>query len=222
MRSELRATPDLEQLALAPKRADEVLRLGLQDTVAEHEELDELLRMEQQRLIAKYGAESPQAKNAAVRLDLHEQMNVGIKIYSERLSMRAPETSPDRFVIYGRVLSSEGEGLSNLIVAARDQKSKLVDQATTDDLGGFELSLSAADHLVQPSSETIDVAGLRGLDERLTLRLEVTDRRRKKLYSDEEPFEVIPGLRSYREIVLSKDPGATRTKKSRSNSPRAK
>lgn len=205
MSSELRTTSDLEQLALVPGRADEVLQLGLQDMVDDHKELDGLLQIEQQRLIAKYGPESPQAKAAAVRLDVHEQMKMGIKIYSERLRVPTPEVSPDRFVVYGRVLCSEGEGLAGLSVAAVDQKSHAVDQATTDDQGAFELSFSSADYLAPPS-KTIDVEGLRGADETPTVRLEIADRRKKKLHRDEEPLEVTWGLRSYREIVLSKDP----------------
>ena len=210
MKLELRATKDQERLVQAPKLADDVLQVGMLGIIEEHKELGEGLLIEQQRLIAKYGPESRQAKTAALRLDVHEQMKLGIKVYSERLTMRTPEPSPDGFIVYGRVLNSAGEGIAKVNVAALNPKSQPVDQATTDDEGAFELSLSTADTVGRAPSETIDVRGVRdSLDDKLQLRLEVSDRRKKTLYRDQEPFEITPGFRSYREINLEKEPGST-------------
>lgn len=86
---------------------------------------------ERQRLSAKYGPDSPQVKTLAMRLELHDQMKVGIKIHKERLDLQTPDTSSDSFIVYGRVLNNEGDGLGGLHVAAIDEKAKIV--ASTGD-----------------------------------------------------------------------------------------
>src|SRR5262245_20213699 len=75
------------------------------------------LDKELQLLIAKYGAESPQAQAATARLAWLDTERAGIKAEVVRRAIPVPETSANRFVVYGRVLDPAGEGIPRLTVA---------------------------------------------------------------------------------------------------------
>lgn len=206
------ASPELRVLEKMPGLADEGLRSAMKVISEEHQEQGATLRLEQQRLIAKYGPDSSQAKTAAVRLDLNEQMKMGIKVHSARLGLRTPEASNDQFIVYGRVLNTDGDGLGGLQVAAVNQKSQAAAQTTTDDQGVFSLSISVAANTIRGSAGAVNVKETKGARAEPELRLLISDRRKKTLYLDQQTFQPASGRLSYREVVLSQVTDATEPK----------
>jgi len=213
MKTEISAASDLEALAQAPLLADDVFRSAMKVISEEHKQHGDALQLEQQRIIAKYGPDSPQAKTAATRVDMHDQMKLGIKVHLERLSLKTPETSANSYIVYGRVLNTEADGLPKLEVSAVDLKAQVAARTATDDVGVFELPIPAGGAIkpkVASGAEVKDVP----LDTEAQLRLQVSDQRKRILYRDQETFQPAPGRLSYREIVVSQAPNPPGKKKS--------
>jgi hypothetical protein len=206
--------PDLSALANAPKLADEALRSSLQLVSDRHQEQEASLKLEQQRLAFKYGQDSKQARTAAQRIEAHQQMRVGIKVHLERSKVQSPQRSPDNFILYGRVLQEDGEGVGALAVSAIDQKSQSIAQAKTDERGAFQLTIAPSATATATKSSAKEVieseAAATPWDAQMRLRLQVSDSRKKILFEDDEPFQPAQGRLSYREIVLSEQVPAAR------------
>jgi hypothetical protein len=201
------AFTDLSTLEQSPAIVDQVVRSAMNTISDEHQLRADGLQLERQRLSAKYGPDSPQAKDAAARVGLHDQMKVGIKVQTERLNLRTPEPTSDSFIVYGRVLNSEGDGLEGLVVAAVDQKGQAIGRSDTDDQGVFELAIRDAGVAPQGSSGAIEATATSAApDSQTELLLQVSDRRNRTLYRDQESFQLAAGRLSYREIVLSQQP----------------
>lgn len=195
------ASSDLSMLEQSPALVDQVIRSAMHAISEEHQQQADALQLERQRLSVKYGPDSAQARTSAMRLELHDQMKLGIKLQRERLSLKTPETSTNYYMVYGRVLNTEGDGLPKLEVSAVDLKSQVVAQTVTDDEGVFELPIPAAGTKPRIASG-IDVKDV-PLDTEAQLRLQVSDQRNKILYRDQEAFQPANGRLSYREIVVS-------------------
>jgi hypothetical protein len=205
MKLNLNNLPDLSALTGAPKLADEALRSSLQLISDEHEEQEASLKLEQQRLAVKYGQDSKQARNAVQRIEAHQQMRVGIKVHLERMKMQTPQRSADSFILYGRVLQDDGEGIGGLSVAAIDPKSQPIAQAKTDERGAFQMMIAPTAATVKASAKEVieSEASVDPLDAQMQLRLQVSDSRKRVLFEDNEPFPLGQGRVSYREIILS-------------------
>lgn len=195
---------DLSTFDQAPAFVDQVARTAMRSLSDEQQQRSDALQLERQRLSAKYGADSPQVASVAQRLELHDQVNVAIKVQKERFDLRTPDTSTDSLIVYGRVVDTAGEGLGGLTVSAIDEKAKIVATTETDDGGGFELPILTSAFTRKVASGAVEVEGTKeGLDEQADLRLQISDARKRTLYRDQEVFQPTPGKLSYREIVLA-------------------
>ncbi len=205
---------DMNDLKSAPKLADDTLRSSLQLISDEHQEQDDSLRLEQQRLSLKYGQDSRQAKDAAARFEAHQQMRLGIKVHLERSQVQTPPRSTDNFIVYGRVIQdTDGEGVGGLIVAVIDSRSQPVAQDKTDARGNFQLIMAATATLKlkdQAQGVIKNEVAAPPTEASVQLRLQVSDASKKRVYEDTEPFSPSQGRLSYREIILSAQiPAAT-------------
>jgi hypothetical protein len=158
--------------------------------------------VEQRRLVAKYGSESDQAQTAAARLIQLDLELAGIAAEIIRQESVTPETGPDRFVVYGRVLNAKGQGLTKVTVAAINSKRVAIASTESADLGRFELVVllkrAGAQTTGQdkgPTAESIDSA-------QLTFQLHLTHRKAKLSYLFDEVFVAVGGQMAYREITV--------------------
>ena len=76
------------------------------------------LDVEQKRLAAKYGPDSPQAMTAAARRQVLELERIAIDADVIRQSVPTPDTGADRFPVYGRILTRTGDGVLRATVTA--------------------------------------------------------------------------------------------------------
>ncbi|MGA9772093.1 MAG: carboxypeptidase-like regulatory domain-containing protein [Blastocatellia bacterium] len=176
-------------------RADKAL-VSIAESISENYELQEsAFKLEQSRLAAKYGSDSQQAKMIQSRLDLLSRQRSEIKLQLGRFSVATPKTSADTFVVYGRIINQDGDGISGLKVSVINKKLETVGHDTTDENGLFNVSLPVADDL---SAQ---------------LGLRVADKNEKTVWKDKGNFSPTPGRVLYREVVASAEPVRRTAKK---------
>jgi hypothetical protein len=185
-------------LAGAPAVADairqaEVKRLAFVSN-AERAALD----TERQRLAMKYGAESPQAKAATARLELLDKERAGIDAELVRGTIEVPETAANRFVVYGRVLDSAGKGVQGMTVAAIAPNGKALARGVSDERGVFEVQVPV------PQSRSGGNTGKAGqsADTTVLFQLQITSRKPRLSFKDDEVFEAAGDRLAYREITV--------------------
>jgi hypothetical protein len=183
-------------LAGAPAVADDLRRAEVQRLASALEAERAALEAERLRLVGKYGAGSPPAQAAAARLAWHEQELAGLREELFRASIPVPETAPDRFVVYGRVLDAAGRDVRGVRVAAVNQAGKELAHAQSGQLGVFAIKVP----LRPPASaEVITPAG--EADGLVRFRLQA-DRKTGPSLKDEEVFVAAGDRLAYRELVL--------------------
>lgn len=101
------------------------------------------LTAEQARLAAKYGPRSSRAKGAQIRVDMHKALRTEILAELTRTSMKTPAPVQNQFILYGRVLDKNGNGLPAIPLVAQDINGGGLAQSTTDQSGAFELDVPA-------------------------------------------------------------------------------
>jgi hypothetical protein len=74
------------------------------------------LKRETLRLARKYGAASPQAVQAAVRVDQHKSYRRALAREFDRATVPVPAIDPNAAIVYGRVFAADGKPLSDWIV----------------------------------------------------------------------------------------------------------
>ena len=171
--------------------------------------------VEQKRLAAKYGNASTQATTAAARVSQLDMELEALIAEVIRQQSPAPATAPDRFIVYGRVLSSKGEGLAKVTVAAVDANKKALASAQSGDLGRFELTVPVA---TKAGAPTKDVAGGQNATAGtpdptaqaapITFQLNLTNQQTKLAYMFDEVFTAVGGQMAYREITAPDAPTA--------------
>lgn len=152
------------------------------------------LDIERRRLETKYGADSPQAKAAAARLSLFARERAVVAAEVARMDLTAPRAAEDRFVVWGRVVTTTGAGVAGVRVAAVTPDGKELASATSKEGGRFELSVPAAS--AQSSQGTTTRT------DGQTFRLQVLVRKDGTPIMDDEEFDATAGQLAYREIVV--------------------
>jgi hypothetical protein len=157
------------------------------------------LETERKRLESKYGAGSPQVQSAEARLGSFDMELVSLKAEIVRQSIAPPETQPESFVVYGRVLDSSGNPVRRVIVTAVGANNAVLARSSTRDLGEFEIRVA----LGKPKSgskKTEDAA-----TPSVSFQLQVADAKRV-LLKDKEAFQAIGDRITYRELVITAIP----------------
>lgn len=200
MKSKDNATPDVAAIfGETFSRADKAL-VSIAESISENYEMQESsFKLEQSRLAAKYGAGSQQAKMTQSRLDLLKRQRSEIKLHLGRFSVATPKTSADTFVVYGRIINQDGEGIRGLKVSVINKKLEAVGHDTTDENGLFSVSLHVADSGAGTSGrDTLDLSAQLGLL--------VADQSEKTVWKDKGNFRPNPGRVLYREVIANAEP----------------
>jgi hypothetical protein len=209
----------------AVKRAATLHPHAVQYLSLGHELQDDALKIEQARVISRYGRNSAEAKAVQNRIAAHAARGQVIAAEMRRSEVPAPQPSPDAFIIYGIVTDEVGKPRKGIEVAAVRAGYPSLVTAITDPEGRFELDVPvrgkassqkesasrAADRKARQKSAEVDkqkieeteaqeaetpAAGLQGF------QLVLTDKS-KATYRYPEVFQPKGGLLAYREIAFA-------------------
>ena len=190
----------LSTLVLAPATADALQALHLQRlsyfTTAQHA----ALAVEQKRLAAKYGAGSPQANAATVRLDLLDRQRAAIATRLAHQAIPTPETSSTAFIVFGRVVSSSRKILPGAKLVAIDPNGKHLAETTANKCAEFELKVP-----LSRDSKTVVKVAERDTSSELNavqFEIQVTAAEARRPYTWDETFVAAPDRLANREIVV--------------------
>ncbi len=187
-----------KNLMAVPAAMDVAWRSGIQLLAGLTDSERAALEAERKRLEAKYGVESPQAKVVTARLEWLDKERAGIAAEMIRETIQVPETTADRFVVYGRTLNSTSEGVQSVTVTAVDPNGKDLARGVSDERGVFEVQVP-----VRPSSPGSG-AGKAGqaTDTAVLFQLQISSRKLRLSFKDDEMFEAVGNRLAYREITV--------------------
>jgi beta-lactam-binding protein with PASTA domain len=143
-----------------------------------------LLRQEKM-LVARHGADSPEAKSVRQRLEVEKRFGVATRAEAQRTQTEPVSRNPDALTLTGRVVNPQRVAMPRLTVSATDEQGKPVVFTATNATGHFVLAVPA----------TAESAGLK-------VRLLVSDDRKAVLYRGQECFAREPRKVYFRELVF--------------------
>jgi beta-lactam-binding protein with PASTA domain len=147
-----------------------------------------LLR-EEKTVVARYGADSPEAKSARRRLDVERRFDTAVKVETERTQAEVVSRNREALTIHGRLVNTRRLAVRPMTVSATDEQGKAVAYSVSDSNGYFALQIPASDNT---------------RNENVTLR--VSDENRAVFYRGTECFARVPGRIFYRELVIATVP----------------
>ncbi len=158
------------------------------------------MEAEQKRLAKKYGANSSQAAEASGRLAALEEQHASLAADVIRAGTPTPALEAGTFVVYGRVLDAQGNGVSGAKVVATDASGSSLATATSKSKGLFELRVP-----LQSRKKTIKKQGQeedQAAETPVSFHLVVTARHQERPYTSPEILTAVSGRLAYREINL--------------------
>ena len=147
-----------------------------------------LLR-EEKTVVARYGADSPEAKSARRRLDVERRFDTAVKVETERTQAEVVSRNREALTIHGRLVNPRRLAVRPMTVSATDEQGKAVAYSVSDSNGYFALQIPASDNT---------------RNENVTLL--VSDENRAVFYRGTECFARVPGRIFYRELVIATVP----------------
>jgi beta-lactam-binding protein with PASTA domain len=147
-----------------------------------------LLR-EEKTVVARYGADSPEAKSARRRLDVERRFDTAVKVETERTQAEVVSRNREALTIHGRLVNPRRLAVRPMTVSATDEQGKAVAYSVSDSNGYFALQVPASDNT---------------RNENVTLL--VSDENRAVFYRGTECFARVPGRILYRELVIATVP----------------
>ena len=148
-----------------------------------------ILEREQKRLTQKYGANHPRTQKVTRRLTYNQGLQRELEQEIERSKIQAPIIDSKTWLVNGRVLTQDLQGIQGLTVSLFNQNNKWVRElgfACTDERGYFAINY-------RPQKD---------ISAKQPLTLTVTNAERQILHQEQQPLCVKIGLIDYREIVL--------------------
>ncbi len=172
---------------------DDLRTNGLERVAKFQERNTAAMEAEHKRLVAKYGANHPEAKQMQERLGINGQFKTNLGMEIERSKMAAVQIEQGTWRVQGQVLGTDGQGQAGLTVSLFDAKKgtwlRETGHTCTGPLGHFTLALSAEltkKYALQPTVLTL------------------TDAKQKVLLQDPETVTAVTGQSDYRLLVLEK------------------
>lgn len=147
-----------------------------------------LLR-EEKTVVARYGADSPEAKSARRRLEVERRFDTAVKVETERTQAEVVSRNREALTIHGRLVNPRRLAVRPMTVSATDEQGKAVAYSVSDSNGYFALQVPASDNT---------------RNENVTLL--VSDENRAVFYRGTECFARVPGRILYRELVIATVP----------------
>jgi hypothetical protein len=193
MRTTLKPDDLVTTVAGLPATMDTLRRTQVQQLATAHDAERAALDIEQKRLAAKYGAESPQAKAATARLGFLDQARAAISAEILRETIAVPKVNAGEFIVYGRILTADGSAAPGATVTAVEGGGQAIASAASADLGVFELHVPVAQQSAQ---------GLTGSGSVAAFQLDVSFSNIRTPFRYAEVFQPIGGRLAYREITL--------------------
>lgn len=160
---------------------------------------------EQKRLIGKYGADSPQAGIAAERLSSLKQESAALTDSIVRASIPLPVIDDQTFVVYGRVLDSQGKEVTGARIAANAADGTTAASTTSRLQGRFEVRVPTVSKRKKSTKAATDELAASTAN---TVQLAITTKSLPQPYIYPETLTVTAGRVCYREILL---PDASQT-----------
>lgn len=183
------------------------------------------MERERARLAKKYGANSAQASAAAEHLTLLGQERQTLAADIARASLPVPATEAGMFVVYGRIITAQGKGLSGLKVTATDVKGSVLSSGSSKAEGLFEARVplttkkrTVGEKAVPTKKENEGAA--EASPPSVSFKLVITGSKLRQAYTSPETITAVPGRLAYREITLPDTVG--RTERARTHAERKK
>jgi hypothetical protein len=208
MRQQLKTDIAVAEIRKTMGSADEHRSNTLSADLEEEQDRIEALKYERQRLVSKFGENSPRVAAVDTEIETRGNLMSALRVERQRAAMPVPKTSPREAALYGRVTQNDGMGLAKVDVTVRPaggdskQPAAIFDhgksgqpgkpaapgasndktrKAVTDAEGRFEVRL--------PATEPVAVIVELSYEGRL-------------LYRSDEPIPLAPGAATYREIAV--------------------
>lgn len=192
-------------------QADPQREAGLAQLARVRSAKQTLLQREQQRLSKKLGAAHPRVRAMERKREANTAMLREVNLDLARAATPPIELDDEAWVLHGRVMDRDRQGLPGLTLTLVDAKGNWVRElgyACSDKRGYFrfpDVELKAA-----PKPES-------GRSAQLFLR--VSDRNDSVLHTDKPPLTPRPGRVDYREITLGEPPAQCRAPGNTGNTP---
>jgi hypothetical protein len=167
---------------------------GLERIKLLHSIKNKALEKEQERLSTKLGAEHPRVKKMATRMQYSQGLFKDIDVEIEKAKIKFPSFDKNSWMVHGRVLDKDKNGIGGLTVGLYDEKGNCIKRlgyGCTDKQGYFSII-----YRLKEGAES-------EVTESMKLFLYTSDRNYRILYKDNEPLYLSIGQIDYREIYLS-------------------
>lgn len=154
------------------------------------------LEREQKRLTQKYGTNHPRTQKVMRQLTYNQGLQRELDQEIERAKIQVPRIDQKTWLINGRVLTRERQGIAGLTVSLFNEKQRWIRElgfTCTDERGYFALDYSSQTSSPKPSR----------LSPSQPLILSVTNAEQQILHQEQRPLLIKPGVIDYREIILN-------------------
>jgi hypothetical protein len=191
-----------ENISLLPSSVMEIQKtiFARMDTLAVAQE--HALQREFERKTKKFGKDSDEVKALESRIATEKLFHIQLHAQAQRADVTIPERRADRFILHGRLVDSEGLGISGLIVNGIDScTKKILDHSSTDQNGYFKLAFYCVSERLE-NAEPIITDKTRVEEKGIEFTLEVMDKDQNILYRDDKTYTLIPGSLVYKEIMI--------------------
>ncbi len=188
----------VDKIENAAKCLDEERSQGLEQLQTLQTVKNTILEREQKRLTQKYGANHPRTQKVTRRLTYNRGLQQELDREIDRSKIQVPVIDADTWLVNGRVLTREGQGISELTISLFNEKNRWIRElgfTCTDERGYFAIAYSPQN--ASPEGVTIP--------DSQPLTLTVTDSDRQILHQEKRPLFVTLGAIDYREIILEPD-----------------
>jgi hypothetical protein len=167
---------------------------GLERVKLFHSVKNRALEKEHKRLSDKLGDNHPRVKKITARIKYNQGLFKDLDIEIEKAKIDVPSFDKNSWMVHGRVLDKDRNGISGLTVSLYDEGGNWIRKlgyGCTDEHGYFSI--------VYTSKESTEPE----VTESTKLFLYVSDKNYRILYKDNEPLYIKIGKIDYREIYLS-------------------
>ncbi|MBK8488073.1 MAG: carboxypeptidase regulatory-like domain-containing protein [Bacteroidetes bacterium] len=151
---------------------------------------NEVLILEQKRLINKYGKDSPRIQKISSRLAYNKSMFVALDIEKQRASIETEPLPNNAWRIHGRVFDQKNNPVNGITIFLTDEKQNWIRElgnVCTSETGYY--SITVDDKLIDSLKGT-------------ALYISVSDKNQQIIYRDKKSFIATKGLIDYRDIYM--------------------
>ncbi|MBK6730917.1 MAG: hypothetical protein IPG60_08095 [Bacteroidetes bacterium] len=151
---------------------------------------NEVLILEQKRLINKYGKDSPRIQKISSRLAYNKSMFVALDIEKQRASIETEPLPNNAWRIHGKVYDQKNNPVNGMTIFLTDNKLNWLRElgsVCTSETGYYSITVD---------EKLID--SLKGT----ALYIGVSDKNQQNIYQDKNSFIATKGLIDYRDIYM--------------------